>query len=134
MLHAHPPKACWCGVTHTPGQVFDLNVHGREFPPDPADGITDPDPLLTAVRQTFEQRGVPQLSPHFGGYCLRTVPGMGRNVVRVWHVSTGIRPGGPDQATDREVESFYAEILRDAGFTAEQNAGQFGVLVAGWSA
>lgn len=34
MRHNHPPASCWCGEKHTPGGVYDLNVHGRLFPPD----------------------------------------------------------------------------------------------------
>ena len=31
MLHTRPPRVCWCGPVHTPQQVLDLNVHGREL-------------------------------------------------------------------------------------------------------
>lgn len=39
MLHNHPPRVCWCGTRHTPGQAFDLNVHGQIFPPEGYDEI-----------------------------------------------------------------------------------------------
>ena len=38
MYHAHPPRECWCGKTHTPCEAFDLNVYGRDdLPPDKYD-------------------------------------------------------------------------------------------------
>lgn len=37
MLHQRRPHTCWCGTRHTASETFDLNVHGREFPPEPAD-------------------------------------------------------------------------------------------------
>jgi DNA-binding transcriptional regulator LsrR (DeoR family) len=41
-LHTHPPKPCWCGTTHTPGQAFNLNVYDRDdLPPEPYDAIAE---------------------------------------------------------------------------------------------